>query len=410
MSHHTDATRYPRGYDLHVATSLRQTERLRASIEPFLEFFAGPYAALNEDPETANFAVGNPHEIAMPAYVEALRRHLEPQDPAWFAYKISEPNARTAVARTLSARTGMAWDPADVAMTNGGFAALAVALRSLLEPGADAIFLSPPWFFYEMLILAADGMPVRVRLEPPRFDLDLAAIEAAITPRTRALLLNSPHNPSGRVYPPEDLRGLAGLLTDASERIGEPIYLISDEPYNRILFDGRVYHSPAEAYPYTVISYSYGKTLLAPGMRIGYLAVPPTMPDREKLRDEFFVAQLATGFAFPNADLQHAIDELETLSIDIGALERRRDRLVPALREMGYETTQPEGTFYVMARAPIADDQAFASILNRHKVLVLPGSIVELPGWFRISLTASDQMVERGLPGFAAALREASSD
>ena len=118
------------------------------------------------------------------------------------------------------------------------------------------------------------------------------------------------------------------------------------------------------------------------------------MPDRERLRDEFFVTQLET-FAFPNADLQHAIDDLEALSIDIAALERRRDRLVPALREMDYETTLPEGTFYVMARAPLADDQAFARILNRHKVLVLPGSIVELPGWFRISLTASDDMVER---------------
>ncbi|HVR31565.1 MAG TPA: aminotransferase class I/II-fold pyridoxal phosphate-dependent enzyme, partial [Acidimicrobiia bacterium] len=142
---------------------------------------------------------------------------------------------------------------------------------------------------------------------------------------------------------------------------------------------------------------------------IGYLAVPPTMPDRERLRDEFFIAQLATGFAFPNADLQHAIDDLEVLCIDIAALERRRDRLVPALREMGYESTLPEGTFYVVARAPLADDQAFARILNRHKVLVLPGSIMDLPGWFRISLTASDQMVERGLPGFAAAMREASS-
>jgi aspartate aminotransferase len=398
----------PGGYDPVVVTSLRRSERLRESIGPFLDFFTGTYAALTEDPETANFAVGNPQEIAMPAYVEALRRHLEPQDPAWFAYKLSEPNARAAVARTLSARTGLAWEPADVAMTNGGHAALAVAFRSLLEPGAEAIFLPPPWFFYELLILAADGVPVRVRLEPPAFDLDLDALEAAITPRTRAVLLNSPHNPSGRVYAPNDLRGLAALLTDASDRIGSPIYLISDEPYNRILFDGRSYHSPAEAYPYTVVTYSYGKTLLTPGMRIGYIAVPPTMPDRERLRDEFFVTQLET-FAFPNADLQHAIDDLEALSIDIAALERRRDRLVPALREMGYETTLPEGTFYVMARAPLADDQAFARILNRHKVLVLPGSIVELPGWFRISLTASDDMVERGLPGFAAAMREASN-
>jgi aspartate aminotransferase len=144
-------------------------------------------------------------------------------------------------------------------------------------------------------------------------------------------------------------------------------------------------------------------------MRLGYVAVPPTMDGRRDLRDRIFVSQLATGFAFPNADLQHAIGDIERLSIDIGALERRRDRLVPALREMGYETTMPEGTFYVMARAPMDDDDAFAAMLADHGVLVLPGSVVEVPGWMRISLTASDDMVERGLAGFAAAHRRVTS-
>ena len=385
-----------------------RTARIRESIAPFMRFFSGSYTALAGDAAIANFAVGNPHEMALPGYVDALRRHLEPRNTEWFAYKTSEPAARRAVARTLTARTGIDWDPADIAMTNGGFAAIAVALRALLRPGDEAIFLTPPWFFYEMLILAADGVPVRVRMEPPRFELDFAAIEAAITPRTRVVLLNSPHNPGGRVYPLEDLRRLAGLLDAASGRTGAPIHLLSDEPYNRIVFDGRPFHSPAEVYPRTLVSYSYGKTLLAPGMRIGYLAMPPAMPDREGLREGIFITQLSGGWAFPNALLQHAIDDLEALSIDVGALERRRDRLVPALRGMGYETTVPEGTFYVMARAPLADDLAFAEILNRHKVLVLPGSVVELPGWFRISLTASDDMVDRGIAGFAAAMRDAS--
>lgn len=386
----------------------RRSARIRRSIAPFMRFFQESYSALAGDPDAADFAVGNPHEMALPGYVDALRRHLEPRNTEWFAYKTSEPAARRAVARTLAARTGIDWDPEDVAMTNGGFAAIASALRALLEPGDEAVFLTPPWFFYEMLILAADGVPVRVRLEPPRFDLDFAAIEAAITPRTRVVLLNSPHNPGGRVYPLDDLRRLADLLRAGSARAGAPIYLLSDEPYNRILFDGRAFHSPAEVYPRTLVTYSYGKTLLAPGMRIGYLTMPPTMPDRERMREEIFIAQLSGGWAFPNALLQHAIEDLERLSIDVGALERRRDRLVPALRGMGYETTMPEGTFYVMARAPLADDLAFAGLLNRHKVLVLPGSVVELPGWFRISLTASDDMVERGIAGFAAAMRDVS--
>jgi aspartate aminotransferase len=142
-------------------------------------------------------------------------------------------------------------------------------------------------------------------------------------------------------------------------------------------------------------------------MRIGYLTWRPDMTDREKLRDQVFINQLATGYLFPNADLQHAIADIEPLTIDIAQMERRRERVVSALREQGYETTWPEGTFYVMARSPIPDDVAFARTLNRYKVLVLPGTIVETPGWFRISLTANDDMIERGIPGFQAALRDA---
>ncbi len=392
-----------------MATTLRRNDRLVATIGPFLSFFQGSFVKWGGDPSIANFAVGNPQEMPLPAYVDALHKALAPQDKDWFAYKMSEPNAQAAVARSQTARTGLDWDPADVAMTNGGFAAIAVTLRAILEPGDEVIFPSPPWFFYELLIVAADGVPVRVRLEPPAFDLDVAAIEAAITPRTRAVLVNTPHNPTGRIYPLEQLRALGDMLARRSEGRDRPIFVVSDEPYNRIVFDGIDFHSPAEVYPNTIITYSYGKTLLAPGMRIGYVTVPPTMPDREALRSAILLSQMATGYAFPNALLQHAIEDLERLSIDIGALERRRDRLVPALRAMGYETTMPEGTFYVMARSPIPDDMAFADLLASHGALVLPGTIVEVPGWFRISLTASEEMVERGLRSFASAREAAGS-
>jgi aspartate aminotransferase len=372
-----------------------------------MAFFGGPFDRLNKQPDVANFAVGNPQEMPLPAYVESLQRHVVPGNKDWFAYKLSEPASQRIVAASLSARTGLAWDPRDIAMTNGGFAAIAVSLRALVEPGDEVIFLSPPWFFYEMLILVAGGEPVRLRLTPPDFDLDVDRIAAAITPRTRAVLVNSPHNPTGRVFSRDSLAVLAAALTDASARIGHPIWILSDEPYRRIVFDGRTAPSPAEVYPFTVLTYSYGKQLLAPGMRIGYVAVPPTCPDRAELRDEIFVQQFATGYAWPNALLQHALADLEQLSIDIHALQRRRDRLVPALREMGYEASMPEGTFYTMARSPIDDDVAFADLLARHRVLVLPGTIVEVPGWFRVSLTASDEMVEAGIPRFATAMREA---
>jgi aspartate aminotransferase len=389
-----------------MTTSLPTADRLRASVAPFLSFFGGPFDRLNTEPDVANFAVGNPQELPMTSYVEALQRNLAPQDKDWFAYKLSEPASQSIVAESLTRHTGLAWDPDDVAMTNGGFAALAVSLRALVQPGDEVLFLSPPWFFYELLILAAGGEPARLPLEPPAFDLDVDRIAAAITPRTRAVIINSPHNPTGRIFSPEVFTDLAAALTEASDRIGHPIWLISDEPYRRIAFDGLVAHSPSETYPHTVITYSYGKQLLAPGMRIGYIAIPPTCPERVDLRDRIFLQQMATGYAWPNALLQHALADIEPTTIDVAALQRRRDVLVPALREMGYEASMPEGTFYTMARSPIDDDVAFSDVLARHRVLVLPGSIVETPGWFRVSLTASDDMVEAGIPRFAAARAE----
>jgi len=242
-----------------VQPGIRQRERLRQSVAPFLSFFNGPFAQLNLEADVANFAVGNPQEMPLAAYVDALRTHIEPRDKDWFAYKLSEPESQRTVAATLTHRTGMDWDPDDVAMTNGGFAALATAMRTLVDPGDEVIFLSPPWFFYEQLILASGGEPIRVTLEPPAFDLAVDGVAAAISARTRAVIVNSPHNPSGRIYGTDDLQRLATVLEDASGRIGHPIWIISDEPYNRIVFDGREYTSPAQLYPHTIITYSYGK-------------------------------------------------------------------------------------------------------------------------------------------------------
>ena len=178
---------------------------------------------------------------------------------------------------------------------------------------------------------------------------------------------------------------------------------MSDESYNRIVFDGIDFRSPALDYDATALIYTYGKTTLAPGQRIGFVALHPSFPDAGTVGYRIFVHQLAAGWGFPNALLQHAIRDLEGLSIDIGALQARRDRMVPALREMGYEATKPEGTFYLMVRSPDPDDLAFTDRLAELGALVLPGTIVEKPGWFRVSLTASDEMVERGLEAFRAA-------
>jgi len=282
-----------------------------------------------------------------------------------------------------------------------------VTIRALCDEGDEVIFLSPPWFFYELMILSSGATPVRVRLSAPDFDLDADAVAAAITPHTRAIIVNSPNNPSGRIYRAAELAALGRVLEEASDRNGRPIILLSDESYNRIVFDGLEFRSPALDYGATITIYTYGKTLLAPGQRIGYAALSPTFPDRKATRFRIMVQQVASGWGFPNALLQHAIGDLEALSVDIAALQARRDRMVPALREMGYEVTRPEGTFYLMLRSPDPNDLAFSDRLAELGALVLPGTIVECPGWFRISLTASDEMVERSLPAFGTALTEA---
>ena len=370
---------------------------------PVLEFLiASPQARRQHEPGVANFLAGNPQQMPLPGYVEALRNWSVPQNKDWFAYKFNEPEAQAVVAAVLRERRNVPFDPDDIFLTNGATGALAVALGAVVDPGDEVVFISPPWFFYEAFIVGAGGVPVRAKINPATFDLDVDAIAAAFSPHTRAIIINSPHNPTGKMYPPETLQRLSDALTAASERNGRPIYLLSDEAYSRIVFEGRPYHSPTTFYPRSFLIYTYGKTLLTPGQRLGYVALPPTMPDREQMRSALALSQLVTSFAVANALLQHALADLEKLSIDIAHLQQKRDRMIGALRGMGYEVHVPEGTFYLMPKSPWADDRAFADLLLTHDILVLPGTWVELPGYFRISLTANDEMIEHSLPGFAA--------
>jgi aspartate aminotransferase len=383
----------------------RRMDRMVDSVaHVFGWYLGGDWQKHHLDPGVADFTFGNPQELPLPGLVAALQHHAEPKDKDWFAYKLNEGEPRSVVADTLREHTGIEYRPEDIALTTGAFGALGVTIRALADEDDEVIFLSPPWFFYELMIASSGAKQVRVRLQPPDFDLDPHAIAAAVTPRTRAIMVNSPNNPTGRIYREPELKALGQVLRDASERNGRPIVLLSDESYNRIVFDGIDFRSPALDYDATITIYTYGKTLLAPGQQIGYAAMHPNFPDREAIGYRIFVQQLAAGWGFPNALLQHAIGDLEKLSIDIRALQRRRDHMVPALREMGYEVTKPEGAFYLMVRSPDPDDTAFSSHLAGLGALVMPGTIVESPGWFRISLTASDEMVERGLEVFKEAL------
>lgn len=384
-----------------MSPRLNRVARAAAPIQAFVD---SAIARRADDPRASNFLFGNPHELPLRGFVEALRRHVEPQHKDWFAYQTFQRPAQAAIASGLQRRYGVPFEPDDVLLTTGSFAGLSTLLWALAGPGDDVIYVSPPWFFYEAMIEASSAVPVCVRLTPPAFDLDVDAIEKAIGPNTRAVIVNSAHNPTGRVYDGATLQRLADVLTRAGERVGRPIALLSDESYSRIVYDGRRFETPTACYPWTFLIYTYGKVLLTPGQRAGYIALAPSMPGREVMRARLMTALMVQGWAFPNALMQYAIPELEALSIDVHGLQARRDRFVAALRGMGYEVALPEATFYLLPRSPIADDKAFCDRLAAHDILCMPGSVFDLPGYFRISITANDEMIERALPGFQAAL------
>jgi aspartate aminotransferase len=388
-----------------VSSRVSAAQQAFAPITHF--YFDSRYGARRREPGICDFTFGNPHELPLPGLVEAIRERAIPRDEHWYAYKSSEQEPRAFLADRVGRELGLAFEPEDIALTTGAFAAIMVAMHQTLEAGDEAIVQEPAWFCYEPMLLAAHAVARKVALRPPSFDLDLAALDAAINPRTRLVIVNTPHNPTGRIYPRPLLEQLAELLERASARIGRRIYLLSDEPYRRLRFDGRGFDSPAAVYPWTLVSYSYGKVLLAPGQRLGYLAISPLMPavERRAFRDSLFAAQMALGWCFPNAVLQYAVPDLEHLSIDQAGLTRRRDRLMSVLQRAGYACVKPEGTFYLWSRWPDGDPEALWNALADRDVFVMPGRIMNMPEYFRVSLTASDGMVEKALPAFEAITR-----
>jgi aspartate aminotransferase len=380
-------------------------ERIAASLDPFLRAITelGPRMG---DPDACDFVAGNPEVPALPGYVDTLRRWLEPKHRRWFAYGMPDPRASEAAAEALAEELGIDVEPRDIVLTRGAHGAMTLAMTMVLDAGDEVVFVSPPWFFYEAMILGAHASPVRVRADETTWDLDLDAIARVLSPRTRMVLVNTPNNPTGKIYPDETLADLGSLLQRHSRETGRPVYLLSDEAYSKILFDGNVMRTPARHYDRTLLVHTFSKSALAPAQRLGFLALPATMPDRPALREAAMAASFATGNAAPDAVMQYALPDLLDIEVDMDRLQRRRDRMLEALRGAGYAVHTPEATFYLLVRSPIHDELAFARRLAADDVLVLPGSAFEMPGYVRLSLTATDEMVERAIPVFERAIAE----
>jgi len=379
----------------------RDVRRGYEALQPFLTAMLDPeLQAAFEAPDVCDFLVGNPEEPALPGYVEALQKWAVPEHRRWFAYGFGHPPAQRAAADGLSAELELPFEPDDILLTRGAHGALALAMHLVVEPADEVVFVSPPWFFYEVMIMSVGAAPVRVRADTSTFDLDLDAIAAALTPRTKMVLINTPNNPTGRIYPAATLERLASILERQTRAVGHDVYLLSDESYSKVLYDGNRMITPARWYPNTFLVHTYSKSSLAPGQRVGYLALPPDMPGRDEFRNGSLLVGVATGNGFPDAIMQYALPDIEGIVLDTERLQRKRDRMLDALRTFGYDVHTPEGTFYLLPKCPQDDDLAWCRRLAADHVAVLPGSACEMPGYFRISLTGTDDMVERSLPIF----------
>ncbi|MCH2509755.1 MAG: pyridoxal phosphate-dependent aminotransferase [Dehalococcoidia bacterium] len=310
---------------------------------------------------------------------------------------------RQAVADTLSAETGLDFSGGDVIMTCGAAAAANVVLKTILNEGDEVIILAPYFFEYLYYIDNHGGVAVVAACDD-QFQPDLAKIEAVVTEKTRAILINSPNNPSGAVYSEERLTGLAALLERKQAEHGTEIFIISDEPYRRIIFDGISFPQVLPQYDNSVVVTSHAKDLALPGERIGYIAVNPIFADKEELSAGLSFCNRTLGFVNAPALMQHIVRNLQGVSVDAGYYEKKRDYLCRHLGELGYDVFRPQGAFYLFPKAPIEDDVAFCKTLLNSNVLVVPGRGFGTSGYFRISYCVEDWVLEGAVKGFAAAM------
>ncbi len=312
-------------------------------------------------------------------------------------------DTRQAVAETLASETGLPFTGSEVIMTCGAAAAANVVLKTILNPGDEVIILAPYFFEYLYYIDNHDGVAV-VANTGDRFQIDLSAIELAITPRTRAIIVNSPNNPSGVVYSAEEITGLAELLNRKQAEHGSEIFLISDEPYKRIIFDDMTFPQLLPSYDNSVIVTSHAKDLALPGERIGFIAINPNHEGKQELAGGFGFCNRTLGFVNAPALMQHVVRNLQGVSIDPDYYQRKRDFMHTALSELGYDTVKPQGAFYLYPKSPIEDDVVFARELLQWNVLVVPGRGFGTPGYFRISYCVEDWVLEGAAEGLAKAV------
>jgi aspartate aminotransferase len=354
-----------------------------------------------------DFSIGNPSVEPPIEFKRALRQVAAEEVSGAHGYM---PNAgyletRQVVARALSRDYGVPLRSDHIVMTCGAAGALNVLCKVLLEAGDELLVPTPCFVEYRMYADNANGVAKFVRSKDD-FSLDLAAMRDAITERTKIVLINSPNNPTGKVYNQASIRGLAELLEDRSRTYGKDIYLFSDEPYREIVYDGITVPSILSAYRNSIIASSYSKSLSLAGERIGYLAVNPAISDVEEVVGGLILFNRTLGFVNAPALMQRVIAKIQGMTVDVEEYRKKRELLCDGLSSIGYEFIKPDGTFYLFPKAPKGDDIEFVRALTKRKILTVPGRGFGWPGNFRIAFCVDDATIVNSMKGFEETFKE----
>lgn len=367
-------------------------------------------AALKERHGAENvfdLSLGNPITEPPPEFRRELKKLADHPLPGMHRYmeNAGYQETRSAVAEELVRETGIPFAMKDVVMTCGAAGALNVALKAILNPGENVILFAPYFVEYASYV-DNHGGSAKVVPTDERFLPDRNALETSIDRGTRAVIINSPNNPTGVVYGEDVLCRLGEALRRKEKEFGTSIYLISDEPYRNIIYDGLKYPAPCRYHPRTIIVNSHSKDLALPGERIGYVAMHPECPDHDDLMAGFVYCNRVLGFVNAPALMQHLVRHLQRVRVSVADYQRKRDLLYTRLTRMGYSLNKPEGAFYMFPKSPVKDDIAFVKELLEFRVLVVPGSGFGAPGYFRIAYCVDDRTIEGALSGFGKIARK----
>jgi len=349
-----------------------------------------------------DFSIGNPEGEPPAAVKQALRECVEHPVPGMHRYM---PNAgygdvREAVAQSVGRRIGREFPANNVVMTCGAAGALNIVLKSILDPGDEVIVFSPYFVEYLFYIENCGGKVVISTTNPSDFEPDLEALEQAVNSKTRAVILNSPNNPSGAVYSRETLEKMAVVLAAAEQKYGRSIFVLSDEPYRAILFEGPPYPAVLNIFPNSVVADSFSKSHAMPGERIGYVAVNTGIPQVDDLLRAMIFCNRTLGYINAPALAQRIIKHALDTHVDIEPYRRRRDLFYEVLTRLGFYCVKPRGTFYLFPRCPMDDVQFCQMAARDYRILVVPGVGFGCPGHFRISCCVEDRMIEASIPGW----------